>query len=74
MGLADLRCLTKYNDQYNYVLNVRHIFTLCLERTTEVQDSHFNYCSCKIFIQNRKPITQQSDKATEFVMHQFKGT
>ena len=73
MDLADLRYLKKYNDQYNYVLNVRHIFKLCLERTTEGQDSHFNYCSCQIFIQNRKPINQQSDKATEFVNATVQG-
>jgi len=35
MDLVDLSSLWKYNSMYKYLLNVRHIFTVRLERPSE---------------------------------------
>jgi len=47
MDLPYISSLTKY-DNYKYLLNIRHSFTLCLERTSKGQDWYLNYSSFKI--------------------------
>ena len=68
MDLADLSSLSKYNDNYKYLLNVIDIFSryawhvplkdkTCTSITTAL----------KSLFQKRKSVTIQSDKCTEFV-------
>ena len=68
MDLADLSSLAKYTDKYKYLLNVIHIFSryawsVPLKDKTDTSIT----LALKPLFQNRKPITIQSDKGTEFV-------
>ena len=67
MVLADLSFLSKY-DKYKYLLNVidmfsRYAWSVPLKDKT---DNSFT-SALKSLFQDRKPITIQSDKGTEFV-------
>jgi len=68
MDLADLSSLSKYNYTYKWLLNVIDIFSryawsepLKDEAATSIT------AALKSLFQNRKPISIQSDKCTEFV-------
>jgi transposase InsO family protein len=68
MNLADLGALAKYNSNYKYLLNVidvfsRYAWSVLLKHKT---DSSVVTALATIF-QDRKPLTIQSDKGTEFV-------
>ena len=68
MDLADLSSLSKYNDKYNYLLNVidifpRYAWSVRLKAKTGTSIT----TALKSLFQIRKPITIQSDKSTEFV-------
>jgi len=68
MDLADLSSLSIYNDRQKYLLNIIDIFSryawsvLLKDKTGNSSTS-----ALKSSFQNRKPITIQSDKGTEFV-------
>ena len=68
MDLAFLSSLSKYTDKYKYLLNVIDIFS---RYAWSVPLKHKNGNSItsalKVLFQNRKPITIQSNKGTEFV-------
>jgi transposase InsO family protein len=68
MDLADLSSLEKYNDRYKYLLNVIDIFSR-YEWSVPLKDKTGNSITSavKSLFQNRKPITIESDKGTEFV-------
>jgi len=68
MDLADLSSLSKYNEKYKYLSNVIDIFSryawsvpLKNKRGTSITTQ------LKYLFRDRKPITIQSDKGTEFV-------
>ena len=68
MDLADLSSLSRYNDKHKYLLNVidvfsRYAWSVPLKDKTGTSIT----TALKILFQNRKPITIQSDKGTEFV-------
>ena len=68
MDLADLNSLSKYNDKYKYILNVidifsRYAWSVPLKDKTGTSIT----TALKSLFKNRKPITIQSDKGTEFV-------
>jgi transposase InsO family protein len=68
MDLADLSTISRYNVKYKYLLNVIDIFSrfawnIPLKDNTACSITAF----LKFLFQNRKPITIQSDKGTEFV-------
>jgi len=50
IDLADLSSLSRYNYKYKYLRCNRHIFTLCLERTSKGQDRHVNRSGFNNFI------------------------
>ena len=62
MDLADLSSLSKHNNKFKYLLNVRHIFPVCLERSTGT----FFRSALKFLFLDRKALTIKSDKGTEF--------
>ena len=68
MELEDLSSLAKYNDKYKYLLNVIDLFSRygwivpLKDKTGTLITS-----ALKSLFQNRKPITLQSDKRTEFI-------
>ena len=68
MDLADLSTLSKYNEKYSYLLNVIDIFSRYAwsvplkDKTGTSIKAALNY-----LFRDRKPITIQSDKGTEFV-------
>ena len=68
MYLADLSSLSKYNDKYRYLLNVidifsRYAWSVPLKDKTGTSIK----AAIKYLFRNRKPVTIQSDKGTEFV-------
>jgi len=68
MDLAHLSSLSKYNDKYNNLLNVIDIFSryawgVLLKDKTATSI----IAGLKSLFQNRKPISIQSEKGTEFV-------
>ena len=68
MDLAGLRSLSKYNDKYKYLLNVIDIFSRYAWRVSLKDKTGTSITTAlKSLFQNRKPITIQSDKGTEFV-------
>ena len=68
MDLIDLSSLSKYNEIYRYLLNVINIFSRYAwsvplkDKTGTSIKAELNY-----LFRDRKPITIQSDKGTEFV-------
>ena len=68
MDLADLSSLAKYKDRYKYLLNVIDIFSRypCSVSLKDKDGSSIT-SALKSLFQNRKPITVESDKGTEFV-------
>ena len=68
MDLADLSSLSIYNDKYKYLLNVIDIFSR-YAWSVPLQDKTGTSITTalKSLFKNRKPITIQSDKGTEFV-------
>jgi hypothetical protein len=68
MDLADLGSISKYNDKYKYLLNVIDIFSR-FAWSIPLKDKTGNSITTalKTLFRNRKPITIQSDKGTEFV-------
>ena len=69
MDLADLNSLSKYNDKYKYILNVidifsRYAWSVPLKDKTGTSIT----TALKSLFKNRKPITIQSDKGTEFLI------
>jgi len=68
MDLADLSSLSKYNDRHKYFLNVIDIFSRYAWSVPLKDKTGTSITSAlKSLFQNRKPITVQSDKGTEFV-------
>jgi transposase InsO family protein len=68
MDLADLSSLSKYNNKYKYLLNVIDIFSRYAWSVTLKDKTGTSITTTlKSLFQNRKPITIQSDKGTEFV-------
>jgi len=68
MDLADLSSLSRYNDKHKYLLNIidvfsRYAWSVPLKDKTGTSIT----TSLKSLFQNRKPITIQTDKGTEFV-------
>jgi len=68
VDLADLSYLSKYNDKYKYLLNVidvflRYAWTVTLKEKT----GHSIAAALTTLFQNKKSITIQLDKGTEFV-------
>ena len=68
MDLADLSSISKYNDKYKYLLNVIDIFSR-FAWSVPLKDKTASSITAalKSLFQNRKPISIQSDKGTEFV-------
>jgi hypothetical protein len=68
MDLADLSSISKYNDKYKYLLNVIDIFSR-FAWSVPLKDKTGNSITAalKSLFKDRKPITIQSDKGTEFV-------
>jgi len=68
MDLADLSSLSKYNDKYKYLLNIIDVFPR-YAWSVPLKDKTANSikAALKSLFQNRKPISIQSDKGTEFV-------
>lgn len=68
MDLADLSNLSKYNSKYRYILNVIDIFSR-YAWSVPLKDKTGSSITAalKSLFLNRKPITLQSDKGTEFV-------
>jgi transposase InsO family protein len=68
MDLADLSTLSKYNDKYKYLLNVIDVFSR-FAWSVLLKDKACKSIAAALtsLFQNRKPITIQSDKGTEFV-------
>ena len=62
MDLADLSSLAKFNEKRH-----RHIFTVRLEHASKDKTGASITSALKFLFQNRKPISIQSDKGTEFV-------
>lgn len=73
MDRADLRYLSKYNDQYNYALNVRHIFTLCLERTTDVQEVTSITAAIKFLFKIESQVLNNQTNVPSLLMQPFMG-
>lgn len=68
MDLADLSSLSKYNDRNKYLLNVIDIFSRYAWSVPLKDKTGTSITSVlKSLFKNRKPITIQSDKGTEFV-------
>ena len=68
MDIADLSSLAKYNDKYKYLLNVIDIFSRYAWSVPLKNKTGKSITSAlKSLFRNRKPITIQSDKGTEFV-------
>ena len=68
MDLADLSFLSKYNDRHKYLLNGIDIFSRYAWRVPLKDKTGTTITSAlKSLFQNRKLITIQSDKGTEFV-------
>jgi len=68
MYLADLSSISKYNDKYKYLLNVIGIFSRYAWSVPLKDKTGTSITSAlKYLFQNRKSITIQSDKGTEFV-------
>jgi hypothetical protein len=68
MDLADLSSLLKYNDKHKYLLNVIDIFSRYAWSVPLKDKTGTSIMTAlKSLFQNRKPITLQSDKGTEFV-------
>ena len=68
MDVADLSSLAKYNDKYQYLLNVIDIFSWYAGSVPLKDKTSTSITSdLKSLFQNRNPITIQSDKSTEFV-------
>ena len=63
MDLADLISLSKCNEKYKYFLNVIDIFSR-YAWSVPLKDKS---TALKCLFRERKPITIQSDKGTEFV-------
>jgi transposase InsO family protein len=68
MDLVDLSSLSKYNNKYKYLLNVIDIFSR-FAWSVPLKDKTASSITAalKSLFQNRKPISIQSDKGTEFV-------
>jgi transposase InsO family protein len=68
MDLADLGSLSKCNDKHKYRLNVIDIFSrYAWSMPMKDKTGTSIMTSLKSLFQNRKPITLQSDRGTEFV-------
>ena len=68
MYLPDLSSLAKYNDKYKYLLNVIDIFSRYAWSVPLKDKTGTSITSAlKSLFQNRKQITIQSGKGTEFV-------
>jgi len=68
IDLADLRTLSRYNDKYKYLLNVINVFSR-YAWSVPLKDKTVKSIveALTTLFENRKPITIQSDKGTEFV-------
>jgi transposase InsO family protein len=68
MDLADLSSIAKHNDKYKFLLNVIDIFSR-FAWSIPLKDKTGNSVTTalKSLFKDRKPITIQSDKGTEFV-------
>jgi transposase InsO family protein len=68
MDLVDLSPLSKYNDKYKYLLHITDIFS-SFAWSVPLKDKTGKSIAAAVttLFQNRKPITKQSDKASEFV-------
>jgi hypothetical protein len=68
MNLADLSSLSKHNDKYKYLLNVIDIFSRFAWGVPLKDKTSGSITKALTFLfQNRKPISIQSVKGTEFV-------
>jgi transposase InsO family protein len=68
MDLADLSSFSKYNDKFKYLLNVMDIFSrFAWSVTLKDKTASSITAALKSLFQNRKPVSIQSDKGTEFV-------
>jgi transposase InsO family protein len=68
MDLAVLSSLSKYNDKHKYLLNIVDIFSRYAWRVPLKDKTGTSIMTTlKPLFENRKPITLQSDKGTEFV-------
>ena len=67
VDLEDLNFLWKYNEKYTYFLNVIEIFTRYAWSVPLKDKTGTSITSLKYLFRDRKPITIQSDKGTEFV-------
>ena len=68
IDLADLSSPSKYNDKYKYLLNVTDLFSRYAWRVPLKDKTTTSITTAlKPLFLNRKPITLQSDKDTEFV-------
>jgi transposase InsO family protein len=68
INLADLSSLSRYNDKHKYLLNVIDIFSRYAWSVPLKEKTGTSITAVlKSLFQNRKPITIQSDKGTEFV-------
>jgi len=67
MHLAELRSLSRYNDKYKFFLNVIDIFSR-YDWSVPLKDKTGKSIAAALttLFQNRKPITIQSDKGTDF--------
>ena len=68
IDFADLSSMSRYNDKYKYLLNVidifsRYAWSVPLKDKTDKSIA----AALTTFFRNRKPITIQSHKGTEFV-------
>jgi len=68
IDLADLSSLSRYNDKYKYLLNVIDIFSR-YTWSVPLKDKTGKSIVAALtnLFENRKPITIQSDKGTEYV-------
>ena len=68
IDLADLGSLSRYNDKYKYLLNVIDIFSR-YTWSVPLKDKTGKSIVAALtnLFENRKPITIQSDKGTEYV-------
>ena len=68
VDLADLTSLSKYNDMYQHLLNIIHMFSrYAWSVPIKIKTANSVTATLKSLFENRKPISIQSDKGTEFV-------
>jgi len=68
IDIAVLSSISKYNDKYKYLLNVIDIFSrFALNVTLKDKTCTLITAVLKSLLKNRKPLTIQLDKGTEFV-------